>query len=738
MSVAPLPSAPRSTGNPFAGVDVAAAAGLEVRPGAPRPVFDQEVWDLSGLVGAPVTMGAHRKILDCTRIVNHRWRTVAREYLLARIAPRHPAVTTLPSAFRAPFNPTSLWGELNHLARWFDHLHHAGLVSLAEVGQEHCDTYLEEVSWTTTGTRRRMRPVVVAAFVRSAQVLTLYADILSDTYTPGFRPWGARGADDVAGYVRTKTNLVLPVPDALLRPMLADALYLVDTIGPHLAPEAERARTADQQEVASRRYLAVEELPLLAEAIETHRAAGVPAPCLAAGTVTKRLAAGWEPDDPLLGVAWHSVVVAAVGAMGQRRDLERLRPALQRWVAECGTEQRWCRSAGLVGRLDTDELVPWSLPTDRDHLASMVSTVTSAALYVTSVLSGMPSSELHELTARAARREERPGGAARYRVVSRRIKGEAFGGVEDSWVVLEDVFRALRIAEALTGAAPGGLLFAKESNVAHARYTRMRSWINGPAGQRLGLMAIPDGPVNPRALRRTLALSIAQRPHGLMAAKVHLKHVSVATTEGYAARPGGHQAAFLAEVAAGRASRTRTPDRRRLPRLPPRCPAVRERGTRSAGLLRGRRPGPGRPRRRAGHRHRRPASRAPPASQGRDPPRRRRQLLLVLRPEESPVPRAGRHPRRGRADDRDVRLGPLPPGHPSPRAPPSLSRPCHLHKGRLPRQPPAVQTRTGPCSSRVRSGHRRRCGDRQGRHPGQRQPWPLTPARTSRQGSGPP
>ncbi|MDN5732504.1 MAG: hypothetical protein L0H14_11880 [Yaniella sp.] len=59
---------------------------------------------------------------------------------------------------------------------------------------------------------------------------------------------------------------------------------------------------------------------------------------------------------------------------------------------------------------------------------------------------------------------------------------------------------------------------------------------------------VPEGPVNPRALRRTLALAIAQRPHGLMAAKYHLKHLSVATTEGYAARPGGHQAAFRAEI----------------------------------------------------------------------------------------------------------------------------------------------------------------------------------------------
>jgi hypothetical protein len=35
---------------------------------------------------------------------------------------------------------------------------------------------------------------------------------------------------------------------------------------------------------------------------------------------------------------------------------------------------------------------------------------------------------------------------------------------------------------------------------------------------------------------------------GLLAAKVALKHISVATTEGYAARPGGSQRLFLAEI----------------------------------------------------------------------------------------------------------------------------------------------------------------------------------------------
>ncbi len=550
MSVASPTSSPGVVGSVFAGTDVLAAAGLAALTGTPRPTFDQDVWDLSGLARAPATMGPHRKILDFTQIVNPRWRAVAREYLLARVAPHHLAVATLPGAFRMPLNPTSLWGELARLARWFDHLEQAGVASLAEVAQHHCDAYLQEVSWTTTGTRRRAAPVVVAAFVRSAQVLTLYSEILSDSYPPGFRPWGTRGAEEVAGYVRTNINLVRPVPDALLRPLLADTLYLVGTIGPHLSAEALRARDADSREAASRRGVRVGELPQLAAAIEGRRQAGVPAPRLAAAIVSRRLAAGWESQDPLLHVAWHSVVVGALGAMGHRRDLERLRPELERWVAECGIEERWCRDAASVARLDTAEPVAWALPADRNHLSVMVSTVTSACFYLTSALSGMRSSELLELTSGARQRDQRPGGTTRYRVTSRRIKGEPFGGVEDSWVVLEDVYHALGVAEALTGAGLGELLFTKSSNTAHERYTRMRTWINGPSGQRLGLIALPDGPVNPRALRRTLALSIAQRPHGLMAAKVHLKHVSVATTEGYAARPGGHQAAFLAEVSA--------------------------------------------------------------------------------------------------------------------------------------------------------------------------------------------
>ena len=332
--------------------------------------------------------------------------------------------------------------------------------------------------------------------------------------------------------------------------MLANCLYLLEIIGPPLAAEASAARAADQHEAASRRSLLVREADVLREAIEQRRGAGIPAPRVHPSIVAQRLKGRWAPDDPLLHMAWHPFVVEAASAMGHRRDLEALRPELERWVSECGLQHPWCRDAPVVPRHGDGEPIPWALPTVRHQLEAMVCVVTSAACFLTSALSGMRASELAELTSGCRRQEQRPGGGTRYRLVSRRIKGEAFGGTEDAWVVIEDVHRAIATAEALTGAPPGQRLFAKASNNSNLRYTALRSWVNGEHGQRLGLEPIPDGPVNPRALRRTLAMTLAQRPHGLMATKLHLKHVSVATAEGYTARPGGHQASFAAEIAA--------------------------------------------------------------------------------------------------------------------------------------------------------------------------------------------
>jgi hypothetical protein len=534
----------------FTGLPVAQTAGLRLKPGSPTTVFDDDRWDLSGLADAPVVMSAHRKILDFTMITNPRWRWVAREYLMARLAPRHPAVATLPRAFRTPINPHSLWADLHLLADWFNYLTSLGISYLEDVAQHHCQAYLAVASRRNADPDRRLSPSTITARIRITQVLALYSEILTDSYRPGFTPWAGRSADDVAGNIRTAGNSVPPVPDTLLRPLLANCLYLLETVGPHLAVEASAARAADQREAASRRYLPQSEVGMLRHVIEDRRSAGIAAPRMADTALARRLGVGWDPADPLLHMAWHPIVVAAAGAIGERRDLETLRPELEKWVRQCGIAQPWCRDAALIARHDTGQLVPWAVPMSRRQLATSVHALGCAAFYLTSALSGMRASELTELRAGCRQQDDLPGGGQRFRLRTRRIKGEPFGGTDDSWVVLHDVYNAIGVVESLTAPAAGDRLFAKASNNSNSQYNALRNWVNGEHGQRLGLDPIPDGPVNPRALRRTLALAIAQRPHGLMAAKVQLKHVSIVSTEGYAARPGGQQAAFVAELAA--------------------------------------------------------------------------------------------------------------------------------------------------------------------------------------------
>ena len=441
---------------------------------------------------------------------------MARQYLIARMAPSHPAVATLPHAIRSPLNPNSLWTALKHLAGWFNHLSayyltDAGVASLTEVTQDHCDTYLQATAHAADEKGRRLAPATLTMSVRAPQMLALYAEILDDCYRPGFSPWAGSSPDVVVGYERPYGNRVPPVPDELLRPLLANTLYLVSTIAQPLAAEAAAARTADRREAASRQHLPVQQLNRLREEIRFRTATGIPAPRLSASNLTRRRVRGWDQHDPLLHLAWHPVVVETTGAMGHRRDLERLRPEREAWVANCGIEQPRGRNATTVPHQDSGDPVEWTLPMSRQHLDTTIYALTSACYYLTATLSGMRAGELLELTAGCRRREDLPGGSARFRLVTRRTKGEPFGGVQDAWVVIAEVDRAIGIAEQLTGAAPGQRLFATGSNNSRSRFLALREWINSDAGRRLGLDPIPDGAINPRG--RCAAPSRSRSPN---------------------------------------------------------------------------------------------------------------------------------------------------------------------------------------------------------------------------------
>lgn len=137
--------------------------------------------------------------------------------------------------------------------------------------------------------------------------------------------------------------------------------------------------------------------------------------------------------------------------------------------------------------------------------------------------------------------------SARHRVAGKVVTEQPLGGIDDERGVIEPVYRAAELAEDLYDDRHEGALLSGRFAFS-VRYKWFRNWVNSSAGHRLGLAAIPEGQINLRRLRRTLALEMAYQPGGMLATKIHLKHIAVATTEEYASRPDGAQAELLAEV----------------------------------------------------------------------------------------------------------------------------------------------------------------------------------------------
>jgi hypothetical protein len=393
-----------------------------------------------------------------------------------------------------------------------------------------------------------------------AAVLDLYsyAELFTvGGYQPGLRPWNGKPATTIAGVVRRDQNATPPVADRVLRPMLAAALHVTEVIGPFVADLSQQVRAAAvPPPAAGRRRGRADPVVLITGILAEHAAAGSPLPLLAGQRVRGRLNAGWDPGDPLLAVSLGQIATRAGLSGFDRAWLPALRPALEDTLARVGTAAWWGRGAARIPVADGGN-VPWTVPLHAFEVVHLAEVARTACMLVIAAVTGMRAGELMELTAAAPLPpRETASGLARCKLAGRVIKDQPHGGTPDEWVVIAEVYRAARLAASLTdghsddtpgqddGTAPP--LFGRFSF--DSRYRAFRDWVNSPAGQRLGLAPIPGPPPTLRALRRTLAIELAYRPGGLLAAKLHLKHISVATTEGYAARPGGAQARLLAEV----------------------------------------------------------------------------------------------------------------------------------------------------------------------------------------------
>jgi integrase len=546
----PRVSEPRpAVKSPFAGADVCAHAGLVLRDGARGPVFDDEVWDFNGVAGLAVQ--TRRGILrwKFTTIANPGWRLVAREYMFALLAPAHEAVRVLPRAYRTPHHLLTCRLRLDALVDWFTWLTDHGITELAQVSDRHCAEYLEHRSWRRD---RHGHPIGPIGAARRAQAtvpvieLADYRDLFTaDRYCSGFRPWAGHHVAAPSGR-GTAENKTSPVPAEVFQPMLAAALYLVEEIGPRIAAldQARRAATLVEAALPTGRP----DPDRLLAVVDCHVAEGRPFDVVGPGAVTRRVRRGWDPDDPLLTVNLNRIAQEAGYRQLRRDTVPRLRAALVEALARVGVGPRWARDAELVARADGIGQVPWTLPLRGPETSVLTTIARTACLITTAAVSGMRAGELMELR-RGCQRHTGGTGAEpiRHRLRSKLIKGQPSGGINDEWVVTEEVFRAIELADQLCiDDDPNALLFGRFNFP--QLYQRFRAWVNGPAGTRLGLTPIGGEPVTPRMLRRTLAIELAYRPGGLFAAKIHLRHVSVATAEGYAARPGGAQARLLAEV----------------------------------------------------------------------------------------------------------------------------------------------------------------------------------------------
>ncbi|MHA6780690.1 hypothetical protein ACVGOW_06790 [Pseudonocardia saturnea] len=540
----------------FAGADVCHEAGLTLPGRARRPMFADDLWDFTEVIGLPTQMAKVSRRFDFTAILNPPWRLVAKEQVVAMLAPRHEAVAPLPRGYRTPLHLITAFGRLAELTRFLNWLTTQGVTGLTQVDGEACDAYLAHrryllddndvvVGERSPATRRAAAQVVVD-LVNHRELFT------ADRVRDGLRPWGGAAPSAIAempcGAGQNKTP---PVTDTVLQPMLAAAGYLVTALGPHTIELSRQIREADRRwSLRSGDHVATSRLPTteIARLLADYERTRQPLPLLPEHNIRDRLAAGWAVDDPLTPIALGLLARQAGFTQFWRRWIPHLRAHIEATLSIVGAEKPFGRAAAPIDRADDQGILPWTAPLDRSQAVAVVGIVRTAAIITLAAVSGMRSSELMELRVGCCPPPERFGpGLVRYRLVSRVVKGQVLGGVADEWVVVEPAYRAVELLERLHDNPEDGapLLGRFAFDV---RYRWFRNWVNGPSGQRLGLAPIPDTPVNLRALRRTLAIELAYRPGGVLAAKLHLKHIAVATTEGYASRPGGAQAELLAEV----------------------------------------------------------------------------------------------------------------------------------------------------------------------------------------------
>jgi hypothetical protein len=470
--------------SPFCGLDIGEQAGLAYPGGGRRPVFENQVWDFGDVIGLPVRVNDYELRLDFGQINDGRWQLVAKEYLLARLAPRLAEVSVLSHAYRVPLSLTSCHHHFRELARWLNWLTAHGTGSLAEVTQDDCDRYLNGRRLRCDRDGNPVGPMGGFTVRLTAAViidLGYYAGLFTlDRYRPQFVPWNGRSASIVAGVRPPAENTTPVLGQHMLAPMLSAALYLTGTLAPHMIAVGRQVREHLQEHRPGQSTTASAED--IRAVLRQHQAAKTPLDQLQDSHVRQRLSQGRDPGDPLLTVNFNALARQAGKDVVRTATITELRREIEQCAELAGIAKPWARQAARVPRADgAGHHVAWTQPLDQQQARDLGGYLLTACLLVTATLTGMRECELMELRA-GCRRPPADPASGRYRLAGTLIKGQPLAGTADEWVVIPEVDQAIAVAEqlaALDGRPPGDLLFGRY--VFYDRFRHFRTWVNGPA-----------------------------------------------------------------------------------------------------------------------------------------------------------------------------------------------------------------------------------------------------------------
>ena len=419
--------------SPFTGADICARAGFTVQPGQRAPQFDDDAWDFAMVANLPVQVAGRDRYWNFAMIINPRWRLVAKELMFALLVPRHEAVAILPHAYRAPMALRTCIRRLVLLTRWLNWLTSEGVTGLGEVTEEHCGRFLAHCGHAHDKQGRQMRE---ASASHRRQAVAVVLDLISyrelftsDRCQADLRPWKGASSSAVVGMRPGRENKTQPVPDDVLRPLLAGSLLIVNTLAPHLIElrgELRAHRAHKMSDLSRRRQPTLQEM---AAAVQQHTAAGEPLIQIPDYQIRHRLCNGWSADDPLLAVNF-SALAQRIGCADYRHAWtdEALRRVVLEGIEAVGVAKQWCRQAALVTNTDTGEQVPWTVPLHTREVIDLIEVARAACLTITAAASGMRSSELMELLVGCRRPpQETAAGLRRFRIASKVVKGGSLG-----------------------------------------------------------------------------------------------------------------------------------------------------------------------------------------------------------------------------------------------------------------------------------------------------------------------